>query len=123
MFEEVFEELKVKLLEGLKEAWKAFIDTLWEFLKEDVILSARKSLKIIENYLNSTDGQDKKQYIIDLIMEKIKLPLVLKPFKFIVRKMVQDKIDAIIKELGEKADLYLTTRQTVYTNNNLKIFG
>lgn len=123
MFEEVFTELKSKLLEGFKEAWKAFIDTLWEFLKEDVILSARKSLKIIENYLNSTDGQGKKQYIIDLIMEKIKLPLVLKPFKFIIRKMVQDKIDTIIKELGEKADLYLTTRQTVYTNNSLKIFG
>ena len=122
MFEEVFEELKVKLLEGLKEAWKAFIDTLWEFLKEDVILSARKSLKIIENYLNSTDGQDKKQYIIDLIMEKIKLPLVLKPFKFIIRKMVQDKIDTIIKELGTKVDLYLSAKQVVQTNS-LKIFG
>jgi hypothetical protein len=115
MFEEVFEELKVKLLEGLKKAWKAFIDTLWEFLKEDVILSARKSLKIIENYLNSTDGQNKKQYIINLIMEKIKLPIILKPFKFIIRKMVQDKIDTIIKDLIGKGNIVV--------NSGLKIFG
>ena len=45
--EEIFEELKVKFLDALQAALKAFKDTLWGYLKEDVILSARKSLGII----------------------------------------------------------------------------
>ena len=115
MFKEIFEELKVKLLEGLKKAGKAFIDTLWEFLKDDVILSARKSLGIIDSYLHSTDGLNKKNAVIELIMLKIKLPLALKPFKFVIKKMVQDKIDEVIKELFEKGNELL--------NGGLKILG
>lgn len=120
MFEEILQELKTKLLEGLKVAGKAFIDTLWEFLQEDVILSARKSLKIIENYLNSTDGLDKKKYIVELIMEKIKLPLPLKPFKFLVRKMVQDKIDDIIETLIKKGNVAVNK---IPVNKSLRVMG
>lgn len=113
MFEEIFEDIKVKFLEGLKVAGKAFVNTLWDYLREDIILSARKSLKLIEKYLNSDDGITKKKTIVELIMKKIDLPLPLKPFKFIVKKIVEDKIDSIIKELLERCNITL--------NNKLKV--
>lgn len=115
MFEDILKDLKVKFFEGLKVAGKVFVDTLWDFLKEDVILSARKSLKLIETYLNSDEGITKKKDVVDLIMKKIKLPLPLKPFKFIVRNMVENKIDDLIKELIEKSNIKL--------NNNLKVIA
>lgn len=106
MFKEVWQELLKKLIEGFKIAGKEFLRILWDFTQDEVILSARKSLGIIKSYLESSNGVKKKQEIIDLIMLKIKLPVILKPFKGLVRKLVEDKIDEIIKELlgiGENA--------------------
>lgn len=93
------ENLQQKVREGLKLAMKSFIDTLWTYIKEDVILSARKSLKLIAALVLSPEGEAKKDAIIDLIMLKIKLPLVLRPFKGLVRKAIENKIDEVIKGL------------------------
>lgn len=93
------ENLQQKVREGLKLAAKAFIDTLWEYIKEDVVLSARKSIKLIAALMTSPEAKEKKEAIVDLIMLKIKLPIVLRPFKFIVRKMVSDKLDEVISKL------------------------
>ena len=93
------ENLQQKVREGLKLAAKAFMDTFWTYIREDVILSARKSLKLITALMTSPEAKEKKEAIIDLIMLKIKLPIVLRPFKFIVRNMISNKIDEVIKEL------------------------
>ena len=110
MFKDILIDLKAKFIEGLKVAGKAFLETLWNYIKEDVILSARKSLKVIESYLNSEDGIIKKKYLVDLIMKKIKLPLPLKPFKFVVKNIIEDKIDEIIKELIEKSNMIVNNK-------------
>lgn len=93
------ENLQQKVREGLKLAAKAFMNTLWTYIREDVILSARKSLKLIAALMTSPEAKEKKEAIIDLIMLKIKLPIVLRPFKFVVRNMISNKIDEVIKEL------------------------
>ena len=93
------ENLQVKVREGLKLAAEAFYKTLWEHIKEEVILSARKSLKRIEEVMKSKEFEDRKDRIIDLIMQKIKLPLVLKPFKGLIRKAIDKKFNEIIVEL------------------------
>ena len=85
------ENLQQKVRAGLKLAAKAFIDTFWDYIKEEVILSARKSLKLIAAILTSPEAKTKKEAIIDLIILKIKLPVWLKPFKFVVRKMLNGK--------------------------------
>ena len=93
------ENLQPKVREALKLAGKAFLETFWDFLQDDIILSARKSLKLIEQYVHSKKGEEKKKAIVDLIMAKIKLPLPLKPFKGIIRKVVNNKFDEIIETL------------------------
>ena len=103
MFEEILaglkEDLLPKIKEAFKEALKAFLETFWKYIKEDVILSARKSLKLIAALMTSPEAKEKKEAIVDLIMLKIKLPIALRPFKFIVRKMVSDKIDEVLKTI------------------------
>ena len=93
------ENLQQKVREGIKIAAKAFIDALWNYIKEDVILSARKSLKLIMAIMCSPEAEQKKEVIIDLIMLKIKLPLALRPFKFLIRKMLKDKVEEAIRGL------------------------
>ena len=109
------ENLQQKVREGLKLAAHAFFATLWDFLKEDIILSARKSLKRIEQIAHSEKGEKAKKKIVDLIMTKIKLPIVIKPFKGIVKKVVENKIEEIIDTILEKGDNAL--------NNKLRIIG
>ena len=101
-YEEILNDLKVKLLEGLKVAGKAFIDALWEFIREDVILAARKCLKKIEEVINSQEGKDKLDKIVELIMQKIKLPIVLRPFKGLIKKMIKDKIEDVLHDIFGK---------------------
>ena len=93
------EHLQPKVREALKLAACAFFTTLWDFLKEDIILSARKSLKLIEEIVHSPKGREKKAQIVELIMLKIKLPLIAKPFKGVIKKMVSNKIDEIVETL------------------------
>lgn len=93
------EELQPKVREALKLAGKAFLETFWDFLQDDIILSARKSLKLIEQYVHSKQGEEKRKAIVDLIMLKIKLPIPLKPFKGVIRKVVNNKLNEIIETL------------------------
>ena len=93
------EHLRDKVRRGLKIAAQAFINALWNYIKEEVILSARKSLKLIAALLCSPEIKAKKEAIIDLILLKVKLPVWMKPLKFMVRRVISDKIDEIIRGL------------------------
>ena len=100
------EYLQDKVREGLKLAFEAFYKTLWDFIKEDVLKAMYDSLKAIEAIVNSKKGQDKKEEIVDLIITKVKLPIVLKPFKGLVKKVILKKIDKLLhKVLGKGFEL------------------
>ena len=103
MFEELTAEFKENLLpkvkEAFKEAFKEFLGIFWKYIKDEVILSARRSLKLIAALMTSPEAQEKKEAIVDLIMLKIKLPLLLRPFKGLIRNMVSDKIDEVLKKV------------------------
>ena len=93
------ENLRPKLREGLKLAVKAFYTTLWFYIKEEVLLTARKSLGLIETYLHSDSLKEKKQAVIELIMTRIKLPFIFKPFKRLICNIISSKIDEILEDL------------------------
>jgi hypothetical protein len=96
------EYLQDKVREGLKLAFEAFYKTLWDFIKEDVLKAMHDSLKAIEAIVNSKKGQDKKEEIVNLIMTKIKLPIVLRPFKGLVKKAILKKIDELLHKVFGK---------------------
>ena len=99
---EVWNICKVKLIEGLKVATKAFLEALWNYIKEDVILSARKSLQLLAELVKSDAGQAKKAYIVDIVLQKIALPVFLRPFKGLIRKFLADKIEEAVIALINK---------------------
>ena len=99
---EIWDTCKVKLIEGLKVATRAFIGALWNYIKEDVILSARKSLQLLTELVKSDAGQAKKAFIVDIVLQKIALPVFLRPFKGLIRRFLADKIEEAVIALINK---------------------
>lgn len=102
MNKEIFENLKVKFLEGIKKAGEAFIKILWGYIKEEVIVSARQSLELLSELVKSDAGQQKKEFIVDIIMQKIELPILLRPFKGLLKKILSNKIEQAVETIINK---------------------
>ena len=100
-------ELKEKALKALKQAGEEFIKRLWELLKNDIIARAKQSLTLLKELVKSEEGQAKKAFIVDIIMDRVKLPIVLKPFKGIIRRILADKIEEAVIGLIEKGQEFI----------------
>ena len=98
--------LKDKLWVRLKgvfiRAWDSVKEALWNEIKEEVKSCAREIIKDAELFLTSVEAQEKEKIILDLIMSKIDLPFVLKPFKGIIRKILKSKLEETISNLLQK---------------------
>ena len=99
---EILNLLKDKVLEGLRVAGQAFLKALWDYIREDVILSARKSLQLLTELVKSDAGQAKKAFIVDIVLQKIALPVFLRPFKGLIRRFLADKIEEAVIALINK---------------------
>lgn len=93
------ENLQVRVRESLRIAVHAFIESLWECMKDVILDSARKSLELIRVIWQSAEVKEKKKAIIEVIMLRIKLPLVARPFKGLIKKMISNKVDDIVEDL------------------------
>ena len=58
--------------------------------------------KPIQEIAESKKGRDKKEQIVDLILAKAKLPIVLKPFKGLIKRAILKKIDEILHNIFGK---------------------
>ena len=98
--------LKNRLWERLKgvfvRAWDSIKETLWNEIKEEVRKCAQELIKDAEVFLTSVEAQEKEKIILDFVMAKIELPVVLKPFKGIIRKILKSKLEETIRGLLQK---------------------
>lgn len=98
--------LKNRLWERLKgvfvRAWDSVRERLWDEIKLEVRACARELIADAETFLTSFEAQQKEQIIIDILMSKIELPFVLKPFKGIVRRILKSKIEETVQGLLQK---------------------
>ena len=95
----LFDKVKAAFLKGLA----AFRDVLWEELKGDLISCAKETVAEAEVFLTSEEAEVKEKLILDAVMMKIQLPVILRPFKGIVRKVIKSKLEDLIKDLLAKA--------------------
>ena len=79
------------------EALKELKEFLWTKIKEDVRTCSIQVIKDAEIFLTSAEAEEKKEAILDAIMIKIDLPLLLKPFKKLVRNIIKGKLEDLIK--------------------------
>ena len=96
------ENLQEPIREAFKRAVSAFLKAFWEYVREYVIASARKSIFLIESFLISDSGKEKKEAVVEIIMSRLQLPLPLRPFKFLIKKILRNKIDDVVNGALDK---------------------
>ena len=103
--------LKNRLWERLRgvfiRAWDSVKETLWSEIELEVRACARELILDAETFLTSIEGQQKEQIIIDILMSKIELPIILKPFKGIVRRILKSKIEETVQGLLNKGKEFI----------------
>ena len=89
----MFKNLIAKLIDKFSPKIKEEIN---EFASEAI-----GKLKIkVENY----DYEVKLNALVEYVMSKIKLPLVLKPFKGVVRNVIKDVAEGLIEDIKERIE-------------------
>lgn len=101
---ELWGEIQTVLLKAVKEV-KEF---LWAKIKEDVKACATQIIKDAEAFLTSVEAAEKEEAILDAIMAKIELPLLLKPFKKLVRNIIKGKLEDLVKATLNKGKEIVT---------------
>lgn len=86
------------LKETLEKTKNYFIDLLWESVKEEFTTKAKVAVDIINEFFNSPDYVEKEKAVIDTLFKNVNLPVLLKPFKPILKKVLNKKIDKVIKK-------------------------
>lgn len=109
---EIFEEIALKtwcyiktylntyLLYKIKETFNKtknyFLNSLIETIKEDVKLFLPNAVIKIEEFLSSETYEIKEKALIEYLYNKINLPIILKPFKFLLKNFIKEKIKELV---------------------------
>ena len=86
----------------------AFKDVLWNELKDTVHEQALLALKAAENYYNAEQVKIKKNELISQVVESLKLPLIIKPFRGLMKSYISKKVEDIFQEAFHKGYEFLT---------------
>lgn len=94
--------------------WKAFfqvvlgyiVDTLVTLVKKAiptleaiVIEEAKIRLEKAEEFLHGETFDEAKAKLVDMAFEKIKLPLIVRPFKGLIKKGIMSRVDSALEKL------------------------
>ena len=105
--------------EALKIAWvetKAWLlalaANLWEDylkdkLREQINFLIVRSVNLAHTYHDSDDYQKKKEAVFDFIFKNIKLPIILKPFKGLIKAILSSSIEKQIDKAFGIADEFV----------------
>ena len=105
--------------EALKIAWvktKAWLlalaANLWEDylkdkLREQINFLIVRGVNLVRTYHDSDDYQKKKEAILDFIFKNIKLPVILKPFKGLIKAILSSSIEKQIDKAFGIADEFV----------------
>ena len=97
------------VIEAAQKTKEYFITTLWDTVKEDIYNNIHASIAYVEEFLESSTYEVKEKAVIDNLFQKIKLPLVARPFKPLMKKMLKGKLKELIHKklqtLEEKLEL------------------
>lgn len=103
-----FEYFRTFLFPQIKEAFfeakDKFLESLWDRIKEDIHAQADQAVAHVKEYVASTDYEVREKAALDAIFKKINLPIVLKPFKPLIRHIFKQKIRALIEDSLRKLD-------------------
>ena len=90
------------LKEVLEKTKNYFIELLWNTLKEEFHNLVEPAVEYIENYFQSASYEEKEKDIINTLFKNATFPVVLRPFKPLIKKILQKKLHELIKSCIEK---------------------
>lgn len=90
------------VIEALQKTKEYFISTLWDTVKEDIYANLHSSITFVEEFLESSTYEEKEKAVLDNLFQKVQLPLLLRPFKSVIKSMLKGKLKQLIhKKLQE----------------------
>lgn len=94
------------LLPIIKDAFdqtkEYFINTLWDSLKDQFLERAESAVLFVETYFNSCEYKEKEEEVMSLLFKNLDLPLPLKPFKPLIKKLLKKKVRKLISDFLKK---------------------
>ena len=83
---------------------KKLIEKFAPKVKEEISELAKKAVGMLKFRVGNYDHTEKLNIVVDFVMSKIKLPLWLKPFKRVIKKVIRDTAEGFIEEAKEKIE-------------------
>jgi hypothetical protein len=87
-----------KIKEAFIKSKEHFIEYLWSSIKENFKAHAETTIQGVESFFKSDDYTFKEKVITDALFEKVKLPVFLRLFKPLLKKLLKDKVHNFIRE-------------------------
>ena len=88
----------------MKKIIKKLIEKFAPKVKEEICELAQKAIKMLKFRVSNYDHTEKLNIVVDFVMSKVKLPLWLKPFKWVIRKVIRETAEALIEDVKEKIE-------------------
>lgn len=83
---------------------KKIIEKFAPKVKEEIAELAKKAVGMLKFKVGNYDHTEKLNIVVDFVMSKVKLPLWLKPFKWVVKKVIRETAEGFIEETKEKIE-------------------
>ena len=88
----------------MKNFIKKLIEKFAPKVKEEINELATKAINMLKFRVENYDHTEKLNIVVDFVMSKIKLPLWLKPFKWVIKKVIKETTEGLIEEAKEKIE-------------------
>ena len=99
----VFAKVGTYLLQFCKVMWE---DCLKEYLEGQIKTLITNGISLFKAKRETEEYQEKRDDVITYVLDKIQLPTILKPFKWLIKKIIKDTVakgvDEAIEKLEEK---------------------
>ena len=83
---------------------KKLIEKFAPKVKEEISELAKKAIGMLKFRVGNYDHTEKLNIVVDFVMSKVKLPLWLKPFKWVIKKVIRETAEGLIEEAKEKIE-------------------
>lgn len=79
-----------------------FIEKLWDSVKIQLMTDVQSVVEYAEYFFDSYTYREKEKVVIDTLFKNIELPLALRPFKPLMKKILRDKLRQLISRYLKK---------------------
>lgn len=101
--EDTWDKLKAALLKALE----AFIKVLWNEIKDTVREQALLALQAAKTYYEAEQVKIRKSELISQVVDSLKLPIIVKPFKGLLKSYINKQVEKIFQEAYYKGYEFL----------------